>query len=155
MTKIIEVQLPGGRIEQFANLAAAEMYCKKTGAKLTANSAIDKITSTDAMPVRNPATCALLGLSTIALQTNGEIEAGFAGNGRKSSPRNTEKIVASLVNFWRAKTGDTVDETIKFLQDRHPLLFQSSLAKTAGTANERLACNEILSIGPTMKNTFN
>lgn len=155
MTKIIEVQLPGGRIEQFANLAAAEMYCRKTGGKLTANSAIDKITSTDAMPVRNPATCALLGLSTVALQTNGEIEAAFAGNGRKSSPRNTDKIVASLVNFWRAKTGGTVDETIKFLQDRHPLLFPSALGKTAGTANERLGANEILCVGPTVKYAFN
>jgi hypothetical protein len=159
MTQIIQVETRHG-ITEFANAESAESYRKKWGGKIlnTANAAIDGITSQTALPVRSPGLCGLLGLDTVALNTPGELEAAWSANGSKSTPRDTDKIVHGLIAFWRGRKSCDVNTAAAFLKERHPLLFPSSLAATAGTAgaNEaHLSANEVesgavLSLGPTV-----
>jgi len=128
MTKITSVKIRN-RIEQFTNETDARSYAKKHGGEilLSANAG-DGIGTQSSMPTRNPFLCTLLGLSTAALSTPREIETAFEANGNKSSPRDCDKIVNALIAFWRSKNGSDVDQTVNFLQKRHPLLFPQKTA---------------------------
>ena len=124
-TKITHVRV-GSRIESFANAAAAESYRRKWGGQVLpvdrdpgTPRSVDPATSS-ATPVRNPGTCFLLGLEIVALNTPGEFESAWVGNGRKSTPRDPEGIIAALVKFWREKRGSSGADALAFLKSRHP-----------------------------------
>jgi hypothetical protein len=130
-TKITSVKVRG-RVEQFTNEADARSYAKKHGGTILAANAADGIGTQTSMPVKSPGLCALLGLSISALNTPGELECAYSANGGTSSPRDTDKIVNALISFWRTRRGGDVDDAMQFLQKKHPLLFNSSLAKVSG-----------------------
>lgn len=130
-SKIHQVKIRD-RVESFVNETDAKAYARKHGGEILSANAADGVGTQSSMPTRNPFLCTLLGLGIAALNTPGEIETAFEANGNKSSPRDTDKIVNALVGFWRTKRGGDVDSTVQFFQDRHPLLFNSSLAKVSG-----------------------
>ena len=128
MTKITSVKIRN-RIEQFTNETDARSYAKKHGGEilLSANAA-DGVGTQTSMPVKSPGLCTLLGLSIVALSTPEELECAYSANGGTSSPRDCDKIVNALIAFWRSKNGSDVDQTVNFLQKRHPLLFPQKTA---------------------------
>jgi hypothetical protein len=132
MTKITSVKIRN-RVEQFTNETDAKAFAKKHGGEiLAANAADGGIGTQSSIPTRSPGLCTLLGLGIVALNTSGEIECAYSSNGDKSSPRDTDKIVNGLIAFWRTRLGSDVDSTVKFLQERHPLLFPAALARVSG-----------------------
>lgn len=132
----IEVQV-GSRIESFCNIESAKNFARTHGGIVlnTANVAIDGIAQSDSFPTPSPGLCSLLGLSTVALREPEEIRAAWEANGKKSTPRDREKIVSGLVSYFRTKRGTDADSTLKFLSERHPLLFSDRLRATAGTSS--------------------
>jgi len=149
-TKIIRVQT-GNRVAEFCNASAAQRYRRKWGGTILAANepaAISGAGSQSQSPIVNPFTASLLGLPFNATRT--EYEAAWQANGGQSATLNTAAVRDALIalamreqNFARARAAD-------YVRQRCPNLFNDTLAKASGV-NERLACNEVLAIGPVLK----